>query len=328
MVYRHKTLEICFLFIFFFRINAHGGQSISNCPHEISNQTLLNDFDGLTLDWNTTMINQTVTNQQIRTMFALMNIALYNQTSFNWTYAENLNDGRGITFGIMQFKSGMFDGRRVLQQINKTAKSQGINHVLADYYLLFANIDNTPHDLWGNVSNVDGLENFISDWNKYGADPIAKQAQLDVIKQIYWNPMMQLARDQTINYTAALSQLFDICMNHGCNQDGYNNFGLSQLIGRANDNLAWNLKKRNILSWDERDWNKEISNQRKRLLDENSIWNDTRFYTRTEIQRRIVQTKNFNLTLPIEITCEDLYNAAEKIIVMATLLFYVVVLLI
>ena len=140
--------------------------------------------------------------------------------------------------------------------------------------------------------------------------------------------MMQLARDQAINYTAALSQFFDICMNHGCNQDGYNNFGLSQLIGRANDNLAWNLKKRNILSWDERDWNEEISNQRKRLLDENIIWNDTRFYTRTEIQRRIVQTKNFNLTLPIEITCEDLYKGAEKVIFMATFIFYVVVVLI
>ena len=132
---------------------------------------------------------------------------------------------------------------------------------------------------------------------------------MDVINDLYWEPTIDIARSLKINHTASVSQLFDICMNQGCDQDGYNNFGLIQLINMTDDALTIGLAE----GANERDWNEKLAEIRNAYIDSDDIWNNSRAYTRAEIQRRIVETKDYNITLPLDITCVDQYQGGGKI---------------
>ena len=315
--YFYNFLIINFIFLNFSFLNA--SIILTKCPFIIQNTTITNQLQSLNFSWDLSLTHTNLTSEQLNVMFAFTNIALYNQTGFSWNFTGNLNDGKGITFGIIGFTSGGFDGRRVIERINKSAIAKGITHILANYYPIFQNIDNTEHDIYGNTSFIEGLENFIDDFGLYGNDEISKQAQLDTINDLYWQPALNIAKLLNVNYTSTVAQFFDICLNHGCDGDGFNNKGLNQLINETNYAINGNLSD----GLHEKKWLSKLIKIRQRYIDSDSIWNSSR--QRVELLRRLGESENVNLTTPIEITCIDVMKGGEKLMTMLFLIIMYII---
>jgi chitosanase len=139
-----------------------------------------------------------------------------NQVVPDWNYAENINDGRGITFGFIGFTTGTYDGNIVIHQYT----TMNPNNVLAKYIPALDAIDAGPHnsdaDHDGNPSVV-GLGNFIQDVNSIN-DPLWAQAQLGLFNSMYWNIAVKQANSIGAQYEVTLGVIFDANGRHG--EDG------------------------------------------------------------------------------------------------------------
>ena len=103
-----------------------------------------------------------------------------------------------------------------------------------------------------------------------------------------------------------MALFFDICLNHGCDADGFNNKGLNQLINETNFALKGNL----VDGYDERKWAVKLSEIRKQYMLSENIWNNS--MQRAEIFRRLGDGSNFYLKTPFEITCIDNENYSMR----------------
>ena len=111
-------------------------------------------------------------------MMQMISCAENSQTMPMYNYAENINDGRGITFGL-GFCTGTYDGHEMLN----VYKTLNPNNVFVKYDAALTTIDNGPHNGAGGDGNpsVVGLTGFIQDVQNCN-DPLFKQAELN-----YWN---------------------------------------------------------------------------------------------------------------------------------------------
>ena len=83
-------------------------------------------------------------------ILALTCVAENDTVTFVYNYAENINDGRGLTFDIIGFSIGTFDGTILLKRI-KTKES---GHPLCAYIPAFEHIDSLHFD--GKTDDVTG----------------------------------------------------------------------------------------------------------------------------------------------------------------------------
>jgi len=230
-----------------------------------------------------------ITTKQQNVIFSLTNIAENSQTNFAYNYAENIGDGRGITFGIIGFTSGTFDGTELIERVKELDSS----NVLAKYLPAFQAIDKLPHPD-GKTSNTKGLSNFIKDFNSHGGDEKVKQAQLEKLKALYWNPTISKAEEVGAKYALTVAQLYDICVNHGADGDSKDK-GLKQLVQEAIDKVG------NIGSVDEKTWLTALYDVRKAYMESDPTWRDA--LDRIEMHRRILKTGNMDLITPLKVTC-------------------------
>jgi len=133
-------------------------------------------------------------------------------TQLQFNYAENIDDGRGITFGCIGFCTGTYDGNILIKHYTELNP----DNTLAKYIPALDKIDSGSHngaDGDGNPS-VEGLSGFIQDVNECD-DPLFKQAQMDKLDELYYNPAMKLA--DLIGAKNALTKAFiyDMCVRHG-----------------------------------------------------------------------------------------------------------------
>jgi chitosanase len=164
-----------------------------------------------------------------------------NQVTPYWNYAENINDGRGITFGFIGFTTGTYDGNIVIHQYTKINP----NNVLAKYIPALDAIDAGPHnsdaDHDGNPS-VAGLGNFIQDVNSIN-DPLWAQAQLGLFNSMYWNIAVKQANSIGAQYEVTLGVIFDANGRHG--EDG-----AQSLIDQTTSAMGGTPKTRvNEIAW-------------------------------------------------------------------------------
>jgi chitosanase len=110
------------------------------------------------------------------------------QTNPAWNYAENIHDGRGITFGCIGFCTGTFDGNILI----KYYTTLNANNALTKYIPALNAIDVGKHTAAGGDGNPSlvGLDIFIKDVQNCN-DPLFKQAQLYEFNQLYWLPATQ-----------------------------------------------------------------------------------------------------------------------------------------
>jgi len=146
--------------------------------------------------------------------------AIFQMTSCNensdtrlaFNYAENINDGRGITFGCIGFCTGTYDGNILIKYYTTLNASNS----LAKYIPALNTIDAGAHtgaDGDGNPSTV-GLTNFISDVNKC-SDPLFKTAQVYEIDQMYFNPAQSEWTSVGATYQITKALMYDAAVREG-----------------------------------------------------------------------------------------------------------------
>jgi len=145
------------------------------------------------------------------------------QTDPAWNYAENINDGRGITFGCIGFCTGTYDGNVLI----KYYTSLNPNNPLAKYIPALDKIDAGSHNAAGGDGNpsIVGLSGFVQDVQN-NKDPVFKQAQLYELDQLYWNPAYAEWQKIGAKYPLTLALLYDASVREGPD-------GMLKLVRRA-----------------------------------------------------------------------------------------------
>lgn len=131
--------------------------------------------------------------------------------AFDYGYAENIGDGRGITCGRAGFTTGTGDWYQVVQAYTALEP----NNPLAPYLPRLAQIASGP------TPNPDttGLEGMIAATAAAAADPLMQQTQDQFVDQLIYDPALRLA--QSVGATSALSvaAMYDGVLTHGQGSD-------------------------------------------------------------------------------------------------------------
>jgi chitosanase len=169
-------------------------------------------------------INTNAKNSSLQMTTTLEN----SDTQLQFNYAENINDGRGITFGCIGFCTGTYDGNELIKYY--TALNQ--SNILAKYIPALDEIDAGPHTESGSDGNpsVEGLSGFITDVQNC-RDPLFAQAQLYELDQLYWNPAVSMWNSIGAKNALTLAFIYDMSVRHGAD-------GAQDIINQATSALG------------------------------------------------------------------------------------------
>jgi len=162
-------------------------------------------------------------------------------TTIQYDYAENLDDGRGITAGRAGFTSGTDDLLEVVKLYEKT--TQNPNNALKGYLPALEKVDGTD--------STKGLGGFIKAWERTSHDdPALNAAQDTVYDELYFNPAMQHAKELGLHSAIAQLAVVDTDVQHGDSDnpsDPEYEDSLTALLDKAGpvvngDEEAWTTK--------------------------------------------------------------------------------------
>ena len=216
------------------------------------------------------------------------------QAVFEYNYAENLEDGNGITFGIAGFSSGAYDGTEVIQRI----KELDPENPLVKYLPLFQAIDEMEHNADGCCASTKGLEGFIGDFKKYGRDSKVKQAQLDKIDEWYWNPAAAQAMEIGAKSALTFGVLYDLCYILGIEAEDASGKGMKELVKATNDVMKGSPKS----GIDEKKWLEKLLDQWKEYISKSKDSSMKDLMGRIAMYRRLINSGNTDLKTPFKIT--------------------------
>jgi chitosanase len=279
---------------------------LSGCTADNSNRNNTNntnnsntsDTSNSTDNANTTDTTDTTDNQDNaevaselkRTCLQLTTACENGSTIFNYNYAENIDDGRGITFGIIGFTTGTYDGNELIKYYTQLNP----NNNLAKYIPALDKIDSGNRDPEDKNDDLTGLANFINDV-KACSDPLFKQAQLYELDAHYWNPAVKLTDRIGAKNNLTLAFIYDMCVNHGA--DGAQDF-IDEVKNKMNGTPATGINENEFLS--------ALMDYRYDYLKED----DPDGAKRVKAYKKLLTDGNVDLKLPFEFT---VYSDTYKI---------------
>ncbi len=226
-----------------------------------------------------------VTETQRDTIFKLTSIFENSTTTLQYTYVENIGDGRGLTFGFAGFCSGTYDGTLFLKEY----QSLNPNNILVKYIPAFERIDSLPHP-GGLCSDTTGLNNFPADFRSCGNDPAFKEAQHNLVNRLYWNPSQDAVNQIGAKYAITAGELYDSFINHGAD-------GAWDIINQTNSAVG-----KISSGTDEKTWLNRYLSIRYGILAADPTWSEA--VDRVKVYQKLLNTdNNVNLTRPITVTC-------------------------
>ncbi|MDF2801684.1 MAG: glycoside hydrolase family 18 [Anaerocolumna sp.] len=230
-------------------------------------------------------VSAAVTDTQRDTIYKLTSIFENSTTTLKYTYAENIGDGRGLTFGFAGFCSGTYDGTMFL----KKYQSLNPNNILVKYIPAFERIDNLPHPD-GLCSDTTGLANFPADFSSCGNDPYFIQAQHNLVDELYWNPSQVAASQIGAQYAITAGELYDSFINHG-------ESGAWDIINQTNNAVG-----KISAGTNEKTWLNKFLSIRYAILAADPTWSEA--VDRVKVYQKLLNTdNNVNLTRPLTVTC-------------------------
>ncbi len=141
--------------------------------------------------------------------------------TIKYGYIENLNDGRGYTAGKAGFTTGTGDLLALVQLY--TIKVPNNDFVpLLPLLQQYANTES---------ASVAGLEQLPSIWTAAANDSIFIKMQDHLADSLYYQPAVDYAIMNGIQYPLTLLCLYDACIQHG---DGDDADGLAAMIAKTN----------------------------------------------------------------------------------------------
>ena len=131
--------------------------------------------------------------------------------AFEYGYAQNIGDGRGITCGRVGFTTGTGDWYQVVKAY--TALKPG--NVLAPYLPRLQQLASGP------MPNPDttGLDGMIGAVATAGSDPVMQQVQDSYVDSLIYSPALQLAQSVGANSALSVAALYDGVLTHGQGSD-------------------------------------------------------------------------------------------------------------
>ena len=143
-----------------------------------------------------------------------------NTPEIDYAYAENLNDGRGITAGRAGFTSATGDMLSVVELYTQRVP----DNPLAVYLPRLRELAAQESD------SVEGLENLEAAWQTAAEDQIFRDVQDEVVDDEYYWPSVDHAEELGLLFPLSLLNLYDACIQHG---DGEDPDGLPAIISRT-----------------------------------------------------------------------------------------------
>ncbi len=153
---------------------------------------------------------------------ALISIFENSTTELQYGYANALGDGRGITAGRAGFTSGTGD----LVLVVRRYVEQRPGSPLAGYLPAL-------EDLAGRWSGeLTGLDGFVEIWAEASGDPVMREVQDEVARELYFFPSQDLADAVGARLPLTRAVLYDTGIQHGIGEDPD---GLPALIAEATE---------------------------------------------------------------------------------------------
>lgn len=147
---------------------------------------------------------------QIQTILQLTSIFENSSKELQFNYAENINDGRGITFGFVGFCTGTYDGTMIIRKYNELTFNTDTRS--KKYLRALEKIDKEGKEL---NPSVKGLDGFIPYIQRIGKSPEFIQASLLIADDLYVKPSQKMAATLGLKFPLSRGQMYDSYINHG-----------------------------------------------------------------------------------------------------------------
>ena len=156
---------------------------------------------------------------------ALLSVFENATTEIQYGYAEALGDGRGITAGRAGFTSGTGDLVIVVRDYVAARPETPLAAYLPRLEELARN--------WS--GSTAGLEGFIEDWAAAAEDPVMREIQDRVARELYFYPSQAIADQIGAGFPLTRAALFGTGIQHGIGDDPD---GLPALVAETNGSMG------------------------------------------------------------------------------------------
>ncbi|MEV7598438.1 chitosanase [Kitasatospora sp. NPDC089797] len=230
-----------------------------------------------------------LTPDQRRRADQLISVFENSTTEIQYDYAENINDGRGVTAGRAGFTTNDGDALKVVRAYTAVSPDNPLARFIPELERLAA----------AGSGDTSGLPeaDYIAAWKQAAQDPAFRQVQDDQVDQRYFTPAMDQADQLGLGTALARAELYDASIQHG---NGSEYDALPALISRTVAKVG------SPSAAGEHAWLDAFFDVRVDDLNNpaNSSTADEwrKSVDRVECLRRIAATGNYDLTGPFDIT--------------------------
>ena len=202
-----------------------------------------------------------------------------------YDYAENLDDGRGITAGRAGFTTRDGDAYEVVRLYTAKKSDNGLKKYLET-------LKSLTEDESDSTKNLKGFEKA---WKEAAKDELFRQVQDYVVEVMYYKPSQSYADRLGLKTAIARAFLFDTIIQHG--------------DGDEKDSIGSLLKSTPKNDMDETSWLEAFINTRRKDL-EHSYDKETRdewaeSVSRCDIFKQILESGNYDFDKPIKIKTKE-----------------------
>jgi chitosanase len=141
-------------------------------------------------------------------------------TEFQYSYIENLHDGRGYTAGRVGFTSATGDLFDVVSEYLKVVPKSPLSKYLKTLETLAKNSD----------GSTKGLKGFPAAWKKANSDKKLRDVQDHVAEETYFSPALSYAKSLGLTLPSSVAILYDTLIQHG---DGGDPDGFGAIVDQT-----------------------------------------------------------------------------------------------
>lgn len=213
------------------------------------------------------------------TIFALVSSAENSTTDYEkeYSYIEDIGDGRGYTCGLIGFTSGTGD---LLDVVKLYIEKQPDDNLLQPYLKALEAVNGTD--------SHEGLgEEFEKAWKKACQDPAMKEAQNEVISELYYDPAISFCDEDGLP-ALGLYIYYDTLVVHGPGDDPDSFGGIRQ--------AALKNARTPAQGGDLADWLMAFLKARTAVMKQEVAHSDL---SRIEVQEQFIREKNWTLSRPL-----------------------------
>ncbi len=230
-----------------------------------------------------------LTPDQRRRADQLISVFENSTTELQYDYAENINDGRGVTAGRAGFTTNDGDALKVIRAYTDEVP----DNPLAAFIPELENLAESGSGDTGGLPEKD----YIAAWKKAAQDPAFRAVQDAQVDQRYFTPAMNQAARAGVTTALGRAELYDASIQHG---NGSEYDALPALVARTNAKVG-NASKAGQAAWLDAFFDVRIDDLTNPANSDTAAeWSQS--VDRVEALRRIATTGNYNLDGPFSVT--------------------------